>query len=216
MFGRRPRLPVDFFFPTIDVNIRRRRVPAYVEEVLVHFKEAYTEAQHQSKYNYNRATSTVQLMLGDTVLKKVDAFQGKRKVKDQWREVEYEVICQVINGVPSYEIKVTSGNLQVAHRNQLFLLATPQGEVMPLNKKEDADPGMSTWSALAELTPMEYEKELPKDQMERCQTHHLASRVPLGWVDGILRPLPMVVDRTAQKEPGSRTKDMSGDDEEVH
>ena len=125
-------LPVDFFFPTIDVNIRCRRVPAYVEEVLARFKEAYTEAQHQSnseadrqKRNYDRATSTVQLMPGDTVLKKADAFQGKRKVKDQWSEVEYEVICQVANGVPSYEIKDPSGNLQVAHRNRLFLLAIP-------------------------------------------------------------------------------------------
>ena len=95
-------------------------------------------------------------------------------------------------------------------------MATPQGEVIPLNKNEDANPGMSTQSALVELTPMEYEKDLPKDLMERCQTHHLTSRIPLGWVDGILRPLPMVVHRTAQKEPGSRIKEMCGDDEEVH
>ena len=115
---------MDFFFPTIDVNLRCRRVPAYVEEVLACFKEAYTEAQHQSnseadrqKRNYDRATSTVQLMPGDTVLKKADAFQGKRKVKDWWSEVEYEVICQVANGVPSYEIKDPSGNLQVTHCN---------------------------------------------------------------------------------------------------
>ena len=77
-------------------------------------------------------------MLGDTVLKKAATFQGKRKVKDQWSEVEYEVIRQVTNGVPSYEIKDASGNLQVAHHNRLFLLATPQGEVMPLCKSEDA------------------------------------------------------------------------------
>ena len=31
MFGRQSCLPVDFFFPTIDVNIRCHRVPAYVE-----------------------------------------------------------------------------------------------------------------------------------------------------------------------------------------
>ena len=215
--------PCRFFFPTIDVNIRRRRVPAYVEEVLVRFKEAYTETQHQlnskvdqQKRNYDSATSTVQLMLGDTVLKKADAFQGKRKVKDQWSEVEYEVIRQVANGVPSYEIKDESGNLQEAHHNQLFLLATPQGEVIPLNKNEDTNPSMSTRSALAELTPMEYEKDLLKDLMERCQTHHLTSHVPLGWVDGILQPLPMVVHRTAQKEPGSRIKEMHGDNKEVH
>ena len=57
---------------------------------------------------------------------------------------------------------------------------------MPLNKNEDANPGVSTQSALVELTPVEYEKDLLKDLMERCQTHHLASHVPLGWVDGVL------------------------------
>ena len=124
-------------------------------------------------------------MPGDTVLKKADAFQGKTKVKDWWSKVEYEVICQVANGVPSHEIKDASSNLQVAHRNQLFLLATLQGKVMSLNKNEDGNPGMSTWSALVELNPMEYEKDLPKDLMERCQTHHLASCIPQGWVDGI-------------------------------
>ena len=148
-------------------------------------------------------------MPGDTVLKKADAFQGKRKVKDRWSEVEYEVIHQVANGVPSYEIKDASSNLQVAHHNQLFLLATPQGEVMPLNKNKDADINMSTRSALVELTPLEYEKDSLNGQMERCQTQHFASHVPVGWVDGILRPLPMVVHRTASNQPGSRIKDMS-------
>ena len=70
------------------------------------------------------------------MLKKADAFQGKRKVKDWWSKVEYEVICQVANGVPSYKIKDASSNLQVAHCNRLFLLATPQGEVIPLDKNE--------------------------------------------------------------------------------
>ena len=107
-------------------------------------------------------------------------------MKDRWSEVEYEVIHQVANGVPSYEIKDASSNLQVAHRNRLFLLATPQGEVIPLNKNEDANPSVSTQSALVELTPMEFGNDLPKDLLEGCQTHHPASRVPLGWVDGVL------------------------------
>ena len=130
--------------------------------------------------------------------------------------MEYEVIRQVPNGVPSYEIKDASGNLQVAHRNRLFLLATPQGEVIPLSKNENTDSGVSAQSTLAELTPLECENDLPKDLMEGCQTHHLASRIPLGWVDGVLRPLPMVVHRSAQKEPGSRMREMCGDNEEVH
>ena len=124
MFGRRLCLPVDFFFPTIGANTNCHQVPAYVEEVLEHFKEAYAKAQHQSnskvdrqKCNYDRAISTVQLMPGDTVLKKADAFQGKRKVKDQWSKVEYEVIYQVANGVPLYEIKDSSSNVKVTHCN---------------------------------------------------------------------------------------------------
>ena len=149
------------------------------------------------------------------MLKKADAFQGKRKVKDRWSEVEYEVIRQVANGVPSYEIKDPSSNLQVTHRNQLFLLAIPHGEVMPLNKSENADIDVSTRSALAELTSLEVENDLLREQMERCLTQHLTSHVLLGWVHGVLRPLPMV-HRTALYEPGSRMKDMSEDDEEVH
>ena len=89
------------FFPTIGMNTSRCCIPAYVEEVQKHFKETYAEAQHQSnseadrqKCNYDKSTSTVQLMLGDMVLKKANAFQGKRKVKDHWSDVEYEVVCK--------------------------------------------------------------------------------------------------------------------------
>ena len=87
---------------------------------------------------------------------------------------------------------------------------------MPLNKSENTDLNMSTQSTLVVLTPLEVENDSLKEQMGRCLTQHLAIRVPLRWVDGVLRPLPMVVHRTAQYEPGSRMKDMSGDDEEVH
>ena len=73
-------------------------------------------------------------MPGDTILKKADTFLGKRKVKDRWSKVEYEVIRQVTNGVPSYEIKDSSGNVEVAHCNQLFLLATPKVKSHPCVK----------------------------------------------------------------------------------
>ena len=102
------------------------------------------------------------------------------------------------------------------HYNWLFLWATPQGEATPLCKSEDADTSMSTQSALAEMTPLECEDDLPKDNMEGCQTQHLTSHVPLGWVDGILQPLLMVVHRSAHQDQGSRMKDMHDSDDEVH
>ena len=71
-------------------HVHSHRIPAYVEEAKKHFEEAYAEAHLQTnseadgqKWYYDRATSTVQLMPGDIVLMKLDAFQGKRKVKDQ-------------------------------------------------------------------------------------------------------------------------------------
>ena len=117
LFHVREATSLPFFFP-IGVNTSRCCVPAYVEEVQKCFKEAYAETQHQSnseadrqKCNYDKSTSTVQLMPRDVVLKKADTFQGSK--------VEYEVICQVANGVPSYEIKNSSGNVKDAHHNRL-------------------------------------------------------------------------------------------------
>ena len=43
-------------------------------------------------------------MPGDVVLLKLDAFQGKRKVKDWWSKAEYMVIHQVADGMPVYEV----------------------------------------------------------------------------------------------------------------
>ena len=88
MFGRCPHLPVDFYFPMKGAHVCSRCIPAYVEEVRKHFKEAYTEAHSQTnskaeqqKWYYDKATSTMQLMPGDVILMKLDAFQGKRKVE---------------------------------------------------------------------------------------------------------------------------------------
>ena len=97
-------------------------MPAYVTEVQRCFKEAYTEAHLQTnceaekqKCYYDRATSTAQLVPGNVVLMKNDAFQGK--VKDQWNETEYVVVCQVADGMPAYEVKDEAGNVKTVHHN---------------------------------------------------------------------------------------------------
>ena len=105
-------------------------IPAYVEEVRRCFKEAHAEAHLQTnsevdwqKRYYDRATSTMQLLLGDVVLMKLDAFQGKRKVKDWWSEAEYMVMCQVTDNVPMYEVRDDGRNVKVINHNRLFLVA---------------------------------------------------------------------------------------------
>ena len=93
MFGRCPHLTVDYYFLTVSTFKHSHRVPAYVMEVRRHFKEAYAEAHLQTnceakkqKWYYDQAMSTAQLVPGDMVLMKNDAYQGKRKVKDWWSE----------------------------------------------------------------------------------------------------------------------------------
>ena len=93
-------------------------------EVRRRFKEASAEAHLQmnceaekQKWYYDKTTSTAQLVLGDMVLMKNDAYQGKQKVKDQWSETEYVVVRQFADGIPTYEVKDEAGNVKTIHHN---------------------------------------------------------------------------------------------------
>ena len=88
------------------------------------FKEAFAEVHLQTnceaekqKWYYDRTMSTMQLVLGDVVLMKNDVYQGKQKVKDLWSETKYVVVCQVVDGVPTYEVKDETGNIKTVHHN---------------------------------------------------------------------------------------------------
>ena len=41
---------------------------------------------------------------GDLVLVKVDAWKGKKKIRDRWDEETWEVSWQIMTDVPSYEV----------------------------------------------------------------------------------------------------------------
>ena len=202
MFGRCLHLSIDYYFPMVSAYKRSHHVPAYVTEVRRCFKEAYAEAHLQTnckaekqKRYYDRATSTTQLVPGDVVLMKNDAFQGKQKVEDWWSETEYVVVCQVADGIPAYEVKDEVGSVKTVHCNQLFLVATPKEAVTPLGagvsiSKEDVV--RSTW---VEHTFLEVESDLPEGSVDGADTLRPTSRVPLRWVGGVLWPLPSVAPR---------------------
>ena len=89
-------------------------------------------------------------MLGDIILMKLDAFQGNRKAKDRWSEVEYVVTHQVINDMPVYKVRDDGGNVKVIHRNRLFLVAPTRDVTMPLGESESVSYVGASQSALAE------------------------------------------------------------------
>ena len=100
----------------------------------------------------------MQLVLGDVVLMKSDACQGKQKVKDWWSETEHVVVCQVTDGIPMYEVKDEAGSIKTTHHNQLFLVATPAGDATPLGAGTPLSEENTARSTLVELTSMEVER----------------------------------------------------------
>ena len=76
----------------------------------------------KKKRLYDRKVSVVTLKVGDIVLVRMDAFQGKRKIKDQWGDVMYRVVAKVNKNIPMYIIKNQHGRLQTLHLKQLFLM----------------------------------------------------------------------------------------------
>ena len=223
MFGRHPHLPVNLYFPMKDAHVHSHHITEYVEEVRKCFKEAYTEAHletnskaEQQKWYYDKTTSTVQFMPGNIVLMKLDMFQGKRKAKDRWSEVEYVVTHQVASDVPTYEVKDDGGNIKVAHCNRLFLVAPMRDTATPLGGIESVSYVSTTQSNLVELTPLECSGEISESEVEGVLTRHPTSHVPLGWVDGVLWPLPSVALRPTicGLQSGDRASSLS--DEDVH
>ena len=222
MFGWHPHLPVDYFL-TVSAYKCSRHVPAYVTEVWRCFKEAYTEAHLQTnceakkqKRYYDQATSTVQLVPGNIVLMKNDAYQGKQKVKDQWSETEYVVVRQVTDGLPAYEVKDEVGNVKTVHCNRLFLVATPKEAVMPLGAGTSISEE-NVWSIHVEHTSLEVESDFPERFVDGDDTLSPSSRVPLGWVGGVLQPLPSVAPRpTMWRGIGAGDGVGSPSDKEVH
>ena len=224
MFGRHPRLPVDYYFLMVSTYEHSCRMPAYVMEVQRRFKEAYTEAHLQTnceaekqKHYYDQATSTAQLVPGDMVLMKNDAYQGKRKVKDRWSETEYVVVHQVADGIPAYEVKDEAGSIKTVHCNRLFLVAAPQEAIMPFGAGASISEENIVRSTHVEHTLLEVENDLPEGSVDGADTLSPSSRVPLGWVGGVLWLLPLVAPRpTMWRGIGAGDGAESLSNEEVH
>ena len=89
LFGRRPRLPVDYLFPTLRDSSHQTKMEVSVAAMQKRLKEAFTvtrcltseEVARQCCY-YDRKAGAVALQPGDVVMVRTDGFVGKWKVKD--------------------------------------------------------------------------------------------------------------------------------------
>ena len=91
-------------------------VDVYVASVWDRLRTTLWEVQaqltveaHQHKWYYDRKIGKVNLKPGDLKLVKVDAFKGKKKIKDRWEEDTWEVVHQIAKNVPSYNVTKQHG-----------------------------------------------------------------------------------------------------------
>ena len=99
---------------------------------------------------------------GNLVLVKVDAWKGKRKIKDQWDEETWEVSQQIAADMPSYEVMNQCRWSRVLHRNWLLLIMSEVGIPLCMGTHHTRDrctsPTPSKTTSLggdAEITPQE-------------------------------------------------------------
>ena len=134
MFWHRPRLPVDFFLPTIGSNEAPMReasvkhVDKYVASIWDRLRTTLWEAQAQSmadacrqKWYYDRKIGAVNLKPGNLVLVKADAFKGRRMIIARWEEDTWEVDHQNATDIPPYEVTNQNGKSWVLHQNNFSL-----------------------------------------------------------------------------------------------
>ena len=196
MFGQRPRLPVDFIFPTIGSNkaptreASARSVDVYVASVRDRLRSTLWEAQAQStmeacqqKWYYNRKIGAVTLKPGNLVLVKVDAWKGKRKIKDRWEEETWEVVCQIAADTPSYEVMNQHRWSRVLHWNWLLLVKSEVGVPLCMD-------GHHTRDRCTSPTPCKTtsvrgdEKRTPEEKDGKVVTQQPTSKSSLGWEMG--------------------------------
>ena len=102
-----------------------------------------------------------------------------------WLHVKSQMTCL-------HEVKDDGGNVKITHCNRLFLVAAMRDTAMPLGGSKSISYIGTARSTLAELTTLEFGGETSESEVEGALTQCPTIRVLLGWVDGILWPLPSV------------------------
>ena len=155
LFGRRPRIPVDYLFPTLCDSPHQTRMEVSVVAMQKTLKEAFAvarcltskEAAKQCRY-YDRKAGAVALQPGDIVMVHTDGFVGKRKVKDRWEDGGFVVESQ-LEDWPVYKVKCLTSDARqkpkywILHRNHLLLVTNENASDIPGQAQAKVTPTVS-------------------------------------------------------------------------
>ena len=151
MFGRKPRLPIDSVFQ-LD-NVQDSYTSDYVKELKERLEatheianKALSKARQKQKVQFDKRAKASQITVGDTVLVKILAFEGKHKIADKFEQKIYKVVSQPNENIPVYIVKNEDGTERRLHRNHLLPIEATEMDVgetltipkeLKVEKKED-------------------------------------------------------------------------------
>ena len=155
LFGRMPRIPVDYLFPTLHDSPHQTKMEVSVAAMQKRLKEAFAVARHltseeaakQCRY-YDRKAGAVALQPGDVVMVYTDGFVGKRKVKDRWEDEGFVVESQ-LEDWPVYKVKCPTSDARqkpkywILHRNRLLLVTNEDASDIPGHAQAKVTPTVS-------------------------------------------------------------------------
>ena len=152
LFGRRPRIPVDYLFPTLHDSPHQTKMEVSVAAMQKRLKEAFAVARHLTSeevakqcHYYDCKAGAVALQPGDVVMVRTNGFVDKRKVKDRWEDGGFIVESQ-LEDWPVYKVKCpTSDDRQkpkyrILHRNCLLLVTNEDASDIPGQAQATATP----------------------------------------------------------------------------
>ena len=114
-------------------SVQEKSYNEYVSDLREKISDAFEKVQKKAdlsrekqKRNYDLRAKTARLLVGDRVLVKVLAFDGKHKLADKWTADIYVVVSQPNVDIPVYRVKREDGQGQekTLHRNNLFHLGS--------------------------------------------------------------------------------------------
>ena len=174
LFSRRPRIPVDYLFPTLCDSPHQTKMEVSVAAMQKRLKEAFTVARHltseevarQCRY-YDRKAGAVALQPGGVVMVRTDGFVGKRKVKSRWEDGGFIIESQ-LEDWPVYKVKCPTSDARqkpkyrILHRNCLLLITDEdassisgqaQAKVTPIVSNATPEAFSAETSSLEKLLP---------------------------------------------------------------
>ena len=155
LFGRRPRIPADYLFPTLCDSPHQTKMEVSVVAMQKRLKEAFAVARHFTSkevakqcHYYDCKAGAVALQPGDVVMVCTYGFVGKQKVKDQWEDGGFIVESQ-LEDWPVYKVKCLTSDdrrkpkYRILHWNRLLLVTNEDASDIPGQAQAKVTPTVS-------------------------------------------------------------------------